>query len=206
MNGRGARPWRPPSRVEARAGDGRRAPPDDEQAGFTLIELMISLALFGLIALAGLALVDSLMGIRDRTEGRLDRLAEVQRAMYVIDNDLSQLSIGRLEGDGAALSFSRPLAAAGGLPVRIRYQLGANTLLRGVRGRGLPQGAQRVLQGVGSIRWSYYRPGMGWVDRWPPAPELADQWPAAVAADMMLAPGGTVGGSLRRVVPLPVHP
>jgi general secretion pathway protein J len=176
------------------------------EAGFTLIELMISLALFGLIALAGLALVDSLMGIRDRTEGRLDRLAEVQRAMYVIDNDLSQLSPGPLQGDGAGVSFSRPLAAAGGLPVRIDYQLGAGTLLRGVRARGLPQGAQRLLQGVGSVRWSYYQPGAGWVDRWPPSPELSQKWPAAVAADIVLMPGGTVNGTLRRVVPLPVHP
>lgn len=185
---------------------GGGAAAEETEAGFTLIELMISLALFGLIALAGLALVDSLMGIRDRTEGRLDRLAEVQRAMYVIDNDLSQLSPGALQGDAAMLSFSRPLAAAGGLPVRITYQLGAGTLLRGVRGRGLPQGAQRMLQGVGAVRWSYYRPGMGWVDRWPPAPELANQWPAAVAADIVLTPGAAVGGSLRRVVPLPVHP
>lgn len=183
------------------------SPPKGEaEAGFTLIELMISLALFGLIALAGLALVDSLMGIRDRTEGRLDRLAEVQRAMYVIDNDLAQISPGTLEGDSATVSFNRPLAAAGGLPVRIDYQLGAGTLLRGFRGRGLPQGAQRMLQGVSAVRWSYYRPDMGWVDRWPPAPELAKQWPAAVAADIVLAPGGTVNGSLRRVVPLPVHP
>ncbi|WP_226948552.1 PulJ/GspJ family protein, partial [Rhizorhabdus wittichii] len=74
---------------------------EGREAGFTLIELMISLALFGLIALAGLALVDSLMGIRDRTEGRLDRLAEVQRAMYVIDNDLTQISPGPLQGDAA---------------------------------------------------------------------------------------------------------
>ncbi|WP_066968950.1 type II secretion system protein GspJ [Rhizorhabdus dicambivorans] len=177
-----------------------------EEAGFTLIELIISLALFGLIAMAGLALVDGLLGIQRRTDGRLERLADVQRAMYVVDNDLSQVGGGELQGDGAGLSFSRPLAAEGGVPVRVGYQLGAGTLLRSISGPGLPQGAQRVLQGVGSVRWSYYRPGLGWIDRWPPAPELAQQWPAAVAADIVLAPGGTVTGSLRRVVPLPAHP
>lgn len=176
--------------------------PERDEAGFTLIELMISLALFGLIAMAGLALVDALMGIRDRTDGRLERLAEVQRAMYVLDNDLGQIGGGPLQGDGAGLSFSRPLAAAGGVPVRMGYQLGAGSLLRSISG----QGQQRVLQGVGSLRWSYYRPGMGWIDRWPPAPELAAQWPAAVAADIVMAPGGTVSGSLRRVVPLPARP
>lgn len=177
-----------------------------EQAGFTLIELIISLALFALIAMAGLALVEALMGIRDRTEGRLDRLAELQRAMYVIDNDLSQVTAGRIEGGAAEIGFDRPLAAEAGLPVRVGYQLGAGTLLRSVRGRGLPQASQRVLQGVGAVRWSFYQPGSGWVDRWPPAPDLADSWPAAVAADIVLAPGGPVKGSVRRVVNLPARP
>jgi len=179
---------------------------DAGEAGFTLIELMISLALFGLIAMAGLALVDALMGIQRRTEGRLDRLAEVQRALYVVDNDLSQIGGGRLQGDAARLGFSRPLAAEGGIPVEIGYQLGAGAMLRSISGPGLPQGAQRMLQGVASLRWSYYRPGLGWVDRWPPDPALADRWPAAVAADIVLAPGGSVTGTLRRVVPLPAHP
>lgn len=171
-----------------------------------MIEVVISLALFALIAMAGLALVEALMSIQQRTEGRLDRLAELQRAMYVLDNDLSQAAAGPIRGDSAILSFHRPLAAEGGLPVRVRYQLGAGTLLRGLRGRGLPMGEQRVLQGVGSLRWSYYAPRTGWVDRWPPAPELAAAWPAAIAADIALAPGRPIGGSLRRVTVLPAQP
>ena len=177
-----------------------------EEAGFTLIELMISLALFGLIALAGLALVDALMRIQERTEGRLDRLAELQRAMYVVDNDLTQVTMGQIEGDSATLSFNRPLAAEGGIPVRVRYQLGSGTLLRGFRGPGLPVGEQRVLQGVSSLRWTYYAPSLGWIDRWPPSPELKDKWPAAIAVDIALTPGNTVNGSLRRITVLPGQP
>ena len=180
--------------------------PPPEEAGFTLIELIISLALFALIALAGLRLVESLMNIQQRTEGRLDRLGEVQRAMYVLDNDLSQVAAGPLEGDGATLTFNRPLAAEGGLPVRVRYQLGAGTLLRSVRGRGLPMGEQRVLQGVSTLRWSYYALGTGWVAHWPPAPDRSGTWPMAVAADIMLAPGNAAGGSVRRVTLLPAQP
>lgn len=176
------------------------------EAGFTLIELMISLALFGLIAMAGLALVDALMGIQSRTEGRLDRLAELQRAMYVVDNDLGQTGMGAVEGDATGLSFTRPLAAAGGVPVRVRYELGSGSLLRSLRGPGLPPGTQRVLQGVSSLRWSYYQPATGWVDRWPPTAELSGKWPAAVAADIVLAPGASVSGSVRRVVALPGQP
>jgi general secretion pathway protein J len=180
--------------------------PAPEESGFTLIELMISLALFGLIAMAGLGLVEALMKIQQRTEGRLDRLAELQRAMYVLDNDLTQAAMGPIQGDGAILSFNRPLAAEGGLPVRIRYQLGAGTLLRSVRGRGLPMGEQRVLQGVTSLRWSYYAPETGWVAQWPPTPDRATKWPTAVSADIALAPGNSVSGSLRRVTLLPAQP
>jgi len=180
--------------------------PPAGEAGFTLIELIISLALFALIAMAGLSLVEALLNIQQRTSARLDRLAELQRAMYVLDNDLTQVSAGPVTGDGTALSFNRPLAAEDGQPVRIRYQLGAGTLLRGYRGRGLPQGEQRVLSGVGSLRWSFYAPGTGWVDHWPPTPGLASRWPAAVAADIALAPGSAVSGSLRRVTLLPAQP
>lgn len=180
--------------------------PPAGEAGFTLIELIISLALFALIAMAGLSLVEALLNIQQRTSARLDRLAELQRAMYVLDNDLTQVSAGPVTGDGTALSFNRPLAADDGQPARIRYQLGAGTLLRGYRGRGLPQGEQRVLSGVGSLRWSFYAPGTGWVDHWPPTPGLASRWPAAVAADIALAPGSAVSGSLRRVTLLPAQP
>jgi general secretion pathway protein J len=79
-------------------------------------------------------------------------------------------------------------------------------LLRVFRGPVLQVGEQRVLQGVGSLRWSYYAPSLGWVDRWPPSPELKDRWPGAIAADIVLAPGGTVNGSLRRVTLLPARP
>jgi general secretion pathway protein J len=180
--------------------------PPPRETGFTLIELIISLALFALIAMAGLALVDGLMGIQHRTEGRLDRLADIQRAMFVIDNDLGQLTGGAFEGAGDSLSFTRPVNAAGGLPVRLRYSLQGGTIARSLDGRGMPQASQRLLGGVAALRWSYYVPAQGWSDRWPPSPELQGKWPAAVAADIDLAPGPGVQGHLRRVVALPVQP
>ncbi len=64
------------------------------QGGFTLLELMISLGLFALIAVAGLALVDSVIGVDGRTEARLDRVADLQRAMVVVSSDLDQIAPG----------------------------------------------------------------------------------------------------------------
>lgn len=176
------------------------------EAGFTLIELMISLALFGLIAVAGLALVDGTLGVEARTGGRLDRLAEVERAIHVITLDLEQMADGELSGAADALSFNRRAAALGGIPVPVRYALGGATIDRHLGGPA--EGAsQRLLTGVSGLRWRFYDPGRGWIDRWPPAPEQAEDWPAAVSAEIVLASGAPgPSGALRRVVALPSRP
>lgn len=180
--------------------------PRDDEAGFTLLELMISLALFGLIAVAGLALVDGVLGIEARTGGRLDRLAELERALYVMTLDLEQVAEGRVEGTGDALSFNRRAPALGGIAVPVRYALEGGVLDR-ILGGPAGGGTQRLLTGVSEIHWRFYEPGRGWLDRWPPVPQQADAWPAAVAAEITLAsntPGPS--GFVRRVVALPARP
>ncbi len=198
----GADPRPSPDRVPARAGE--QAP---REAGFTLIELMISLALFGLIALAGLALVDGVLRVQAGTAGRLERLADVQRAMFVMTSDLEQIAPGPVAGGGAALSFNRPLAAVGGLPVPIRYGLAGGVFGRAVAVPDAGGGTQAVLDGVASLRFRFWTPDGGWVDRWPPSVERAADRPAAIAADIALMPGGKgVRGTIRRVVSLPARP
>lgn len=178
----------------------------DSEVGFTLIELMISLALFGLIAIAGLALVEGVLGIEQRTGGRLDRLAELQRAIYVVTLDLEQVADGDVSGTADALSFSRRAAALGGIPVPVSYTLAGGALDRNLGGPS-GGGAQRLLTGVSEVRWRFYEPERGWLDRWPPSSEQAEVWPAAVAAEMVLTSGGTgPSGVVRRVVALPARP
>ncbi len=156
--------------------------------------------------MAGVALVDSLMNVQAGTKGRLDRLADVQRAMFVLDNDIGQISTGPLEGTGDAISFSRPDATLGGVPVKVRYALAAGVIARTTEGP-LAQGSQRVLGNVAALRWRYLAPGQGWIDHWPPSPDRAKAWPLAVEADILLAPGTRgVSGALRRVVALPTQP
>jgi general secretion pathway protein J len=177
----------------------------DAEAGFTLIELMISLALFALISLAGITLIDSVLGIQTRTEGRLERLADIQRAMFTLTSDLAQLTSGPVAGMGETISFSRPAAALGGIPVRVSYGLsgGAITRTLDVLAGG---GTQQVLPGVAAVRWRFYQSGQGWVDRWPPSPDLTE-WPLAVEAEIALEPAVPgPAGTLRRVVALPSRP
>ena len=176
------------------------APRPPDEAGFTLIETIIALALFGLIAIAGLALVDSVLGIRARTDGRLERLGELQRAMFVVDADLDQISAGPIAEKQGTLSFRRHAASLDGRGEAVRYTLAGDTLQRVVGDDKRP--AQRLLTGVSAARWSYYVAGSGWRAGWPPDPKLADQWPAAVALDVSLGKAG----DLRRVVDLPARP
>lgn len=170
-------------------GDGR------DDAGFTLIELIISLALFALIAVAGVALVDSVLGVQDRTEARLDRLTALQRAMLVVTGDLEQVAAGDVAGGGAALSLRRAAPGVGGLPITVRYALAGGTLVRDAGG-----GPQAVLRDVAAVRWRFADAG-GWSDRWPLADERA--WPKGIELEMTLA--GAPGGTIRRIVALPAR-
>jgi general secretion pathway protein J len=169
------------------------------EAGFTLIELMISLGLFALIAVAGLSLVEGIIKVQGRTEKRLDRLADLQRTMFVVSSDMEQIAGGRLAGGGANLSFTRAAPGMGGAAVPLRYSLAGGALVRTVG-----PAPQLVLAGVASARWRFW--DGAWVDRWPANDEGKDRWPRAVALEMQVAgPGGTPG-SLRRVIALPVRP
>ena len=81
----------------------------DREAGVTLTEVLVALVLFALIGGAGLAVLDQVLRVQARTDGRLERLAEVQRAMHLLTLDFMQATGGSL---GSATAPSRSGAAA----------------------------------------------------------------------------------------------
>ncbi|MBB5710706.1 type II secretion system protein GspJ [Sphingomonas xinjiangensis] len=168
------------------------------EAGFTLIELMISLGLFALIAVAGLALVDGIIKVQGRTETRLDRLADLQRALFVVTSDLDQLAGGDISGGGSNLSFTRAAPGMGGPSVPLRYAVTGGTLIR-----GLGPMPQRVLSGVSAARWRFW--DGAWVERWPLNAEERARWPRAIALEMQVAGPGGSSSQVRRVIALPVR-
>ncbi|MEI9851830.1 MAG: prepilin-type N-terminal cleavage/methylation domain-containing protein [Sphingomonas sp.] len=163
-------------------------------SGFTLIELMISLGLFALIAVAGLGMVDGILRVQGRTEVRLDRLAGLQRTMSIVSSDLDQIAQGRLAGEGAQLSFTRAAPGAGGPAVVVRYLLAGDVLVRQA-GAGAAAAAARHCAGALALLERR-------LDRQMAASDAdADRWPRAVALELR-----TGEGALRRVVVLPVRP
>jgi general secretion pathway protein J len=171
------------------------------EAGFTLIELMISLGLFALIATAGLALVQGVLNVQGRTEVRLDRLAELQRTMFVITADLDQISAGQVSGEGGQVKFSRTAPGTGGRSAEVLYTVNDGALVRSV-GRA----QQPLLTGISSARWRFYDGGR-WVDRWPVNEEEVNRWPGAIEVELQVGAGRSAGmqGSLRRIVVLPTR-
>ena len=194
----------PAGRVAARSGT----------AGFTLVEVLVALALFALIGVAGFAMLDQVLRTQRQTEGRLETLAAMQRAMYLVTLDFTQARAASLSEEpgpqGAAVTLRRSAADAAQGSVTLRYAVRDGVLMREVTAgpgaaSGPPAVRQPLLAGISAVAWRYYAPGQGWVSGWPPPggtllPGQPAPNPRAVALTLTLEPGPR---ELRRVVLLP---
>lgn len=173
------------------------------EAGVTLIEVLVALVLFALIAGAGFTMLDQVVRVQTLTEGRLQKLAQVQRAMLVVTRDFMQASGQSLDFADAAVSFRR--SAADG-EMAVRYDLENGVLVRSISGGGGAEARQAILSDVDALDWRFLGPDRAWTDAWPPRTSR-DQTranPAAVALGVRLA-GATPSGELRRVAILPAE-
>ncbi len=174
-------------------------------AGVTLVELIVALAIFALISLAGFTLVDSVLRVRDRTDGRLERLAAMQRTMQLLTADVEQAGSGPVVHVDDALVFRRVAATPDQSDVVVRYDLDDGVLRRAIgQGGGRPQ---ILLSGVEAVRWRFFTPDLGWTDAPPPPLNGVERRPAAIEAELRVrSEGGGPAGRLRRVAALPALP
>lgn len=161
-------------------------------AGFTLVELLVALLLFALISVAGVSLVETIIGVERRTERRAERLAEIQRALFLVRSDFEQLSGGPvIEGDTLKL-------VRNGLIIGYRLDGGAlhrqSSNFDGV-----------ILTGVGALRFRLVGQNGQWSDQPFAGGELARPRGLEIVASLLPdanAPAGTV----RQVIDLPAEP
>ena len=171
----------------------------DREAGVTLTEVLVALVLFALIGAAGFAVLDQVIRVQARTEGRLERLAEIQRAMHLVTLDFMQATGGSLGSSDGAVAFRRS-GGTGGMAVRYGLDgadAGAQRL--GKLRRGQAGAAGRV----DDARWQFYAPETGWTDAWPPARRSRPQSGGRRALGRLAGPG--LAGDLRRIVVLPAE-
>ncbi len=67
--------------------------------GFTLIEILVAVAIFGLLSIAAYTVLDAGMRSRQQTESRLSKLEILQRAIHTIEKDLRMLSLRQVRDE-----------------------------------------------------------------------------------------------------------
>ena len=177
--------------------------------GFTLVEVLIAMALFALIGIAGFTLLDGVLRTQGATETRLARMSEIQRAMLVVSTDLDQIT-GELAGSADTLSLQKTNLS--GEVVNVRYALDGGTFIRTVASAA-GERRQTLIENVSAVRWTFHRRRGDWLDGWPPPPEIAlttatvssSDGATAVALDLTLnGLDGRPGATLRRVASIPL--
>lgn len=147
--------------------------PRAAETGLSLIEVLVTLVLFSLIGLAGVGVLQALVRVEARTDGRLERLSDLHRAYALIRQDIEQATGDALvfEGDGILfkrLSGKREESAATG-DLMVRYSFRDDAIYRHSR-HGLLGETRDVslIDRVGAVRWSFFTAETGWSEAWPP--------------------------------------
>lgn len=162
--------------------------------GFTLLELIVVLAVFGVFSAMAYGGLNYVLTTRKVIEAKLDRTAEWQKAFQRLRNDL-ELAAPRAARDGfgqpqaafvfeefgARIEFTRsgwrnPLSLPRASLERVvyRYDDRSRELLREtwrVLDRAADNEPQKlvVLEKIDDVRWRFMKAGNEWVDRWPPS-------------------------------------
>ena len=162
---------------------GRYPSPSRSRAGFTLLELLVAIALLGVLAVLCWRGLESVLSSRDRLTRESEGLRALTIAFAQVDDDLRRTwAVRTIPAVARAVRFLSvddrlvlELARLGGTasdPTRIDrvvWRLRANTLERGVAAN-VADGAsaagelvwQPVLVGVKELQWRAWPSGQGW--------------------------------------------
>ena len=188
-------------------------------AGFTLLELLVAVAIFTVVAAMAYGGLRVVLDAQATTAERAARLARLQQALAAVERDLHSVVDRPVRdgygdplpafqgGGGVGVAFTRlawgGAAAFGGRVQRVEYVRSGDILERGlwpVPDRAPDTTAQRMrlLGGVREVRWRFLTGDGLWQAYWPPAGEGAAV-PDAVEVVVELEDWGEI----RRLLPLP---
>ncbi len=188
---------------------------------FTLIEVLVSLAIFAILAALCYGALGRTLDSAELLNNRMDRLQAIQRTIRLLSEDLQQLSPRPIrdalgDGFGPALDtnfqsgfalelthggWSNPLVLPRGTLQRSAYRLEEDELIRYhwmVLDRTLANEPLDValLDGVESLLFRFLQDNGQWTEQWPPAerpgPLGARQRPRAVEIILTLSGEGQI--------------
>ncbi len=196
--------------------------------GFSLLELIVAVAVFAVVAAAAYGSLTALARTRAALAAQQARFAQVQRAVFVLGDSLQQSVSRSVRGNdgrelpallGSAerleftrLGFANPLAEARSNLQRLVFLLDAGTLREdryAVLDRAPNSAPQRrdLLPQAGGLRLRYLGCDQVWREAWPPrealpcASGIAPLMQMPRAVEFRLAPQAV--GEIRRVIELP---
>ena len=161
---------------------------------FTLIEVLVSLAIFSILATLAYGALSQTLSSAELLNARMDRLQAIQRTMRLLGEDLQQLSPRPIrdelgDGIGPALDtdfqsgfalelthggWSNPIVLPRGTLQRSAYRIEEDELIRYhwmVLDRTLANEPVSValLDGVESILFRFLQADGEWAEQWPPS-------------------------------------
>jgi general secretion pathway protein J len=182
------------------------------RAGFTLVEMLVALFIFGLLAAAGVTVMAFAIDSQAQVRAHTDRTAEFQRMRAILKADLAQAAPRRTRAlDGQPAPFAFVGGGAGGAVLiltrrgwensdgrpraslqYVEYRLVEDRLERATRPAldGAPLGPPQILyEGVTSLQPTFLSRG-AWTPTWLGDP--LTQLPDAVRLDMELEGFGPI--------------
>lgn len=181
--------------------------PEIRRNGFTLIEVLVALAVFGVLSMMAYMSLGQTLANSDMLTDRMERLQAIQRSVSHLSGDLLQVAPRTIRTEfGAppqpaltssfASEFALELTRGGwpnfaGVPrstlQRVAYRIEDGTLVRfhwNVLDRTLSNVPVEtvMLDDVSSLTFRFLEENGDWVDQWPPLSAQAVQPPVAAGA------------------------
>lgn len=180
-----------------------------EQRGFTLLELLLAVLVFGLIAAGSYGVLNSITRASAVQEQAGERLRVVQLGMLRLERELRQMIAVEANGTSLAgnrqdLHFSTLVPVPSGSMSEIRqvsYRYSGNSLYR-IAGpaaveTGSPGNAHLLIPGLRSFTINYLDEGGNWRETW--TAHVSGELPRAISVQL----GINELGPVERIVELP---
>jgi general secretion pathway protein J len=177
---------------------GKRPDAGDRSHGFTLLELLVALAIFAVLATTTYGGLVNILTQRAAVEEQAARLHALQRSYRLLERELAQLAARgirdvhgdvqpplQLGGQQSGLEFTHggwfnPLDRPRAVLQRVRYELDQDRLLRFSwqvldRAQDSEPREQVLLEGVRFLQVRLLDEANEWHEQWPPAALLPGQ-------------------------------
>lgn len=147
-------------------------PVSNRQQGFTLLELVIAMAIFAVLGLACWRLFDGVIRAERSSSSHERDMRTLQRAIAVIERDALQVTAQPMVLRQGVLQLQRgnwrnPLDQARSEVLNVTYRLDKGTLWRESQGAGQPvPQQQKLLSNVRELQWRMYDDKQGWRSEW----------------------------------------